>query len=123
MNVFLWVVQALLAAIYVMSGLEKLTQPKDKLAGKYAWVKDVSLATLRFIGVMELLGAIGLIVPAAIGIAPVLTPIAATGLVILMLLAVAMHVRRKEPSGVPVTAILLVLAAFVSWGRFGPYSW
>ncbi|GAA3942079.1 DoxX family protein [Actinomadura viridis] len=123
MNVFLWIVQVLLAAIFVMSGLEKFTQPKNKLAGKYAWAKDVSLATLRFIGVTELLGAIGLIVPAAIGIAPVLTPIAGTGLAILMLLAVAMHIRRKEPSGVPVTASLLVLAAFVSWGRFGPYGW
>ncbi|TDE27646.1 DoxX family protein [Actinomadura sp. 6K520] len=123
MNVFLWVVQALLAAIFVMSGLQKLAQPKNKLAGKYPWVKDVSLATLRFIGVMELLGAIGLVVPAAIGIAHVLTPIAGAGLAILMLLAMAMHVRRKESSAVPVTTILLVLATFVSWGRFGPYGW
>jgi uncharacterized membrane protein len=122
MNVFLWIVQAILAAMFAMSGLVKAIQPKDKLADKYPWMQDVSPATVRFIGVMELLGAIGLIVPAAAGIAPVLTPIAGTGLAVMVVLAAAMHIRRKE-HGVPVTAILFVLAALVAWGRFGPYSW
>jgi uncharacterized membrane protein len=122
-NVFLWSVQAILAAMFAMSGLLKTIQPKEKLAGKYPWMQDVSPATVRFIGVMELLGAIGLIVPAAAGIAPVLTPIAGTGLAVLAVLAAAVHIRRKEPSGVAVTAILFVLAALVAWGRFGPYSW
>jgi uncharacterized membrane protein len=122
-NVFLWSVQAILAAMFAMSGLVKTIQPKEKLAGKYPWMQDVSPATVRFIGVMELLGAIGLIVPAAAGIAPVLTPIAGTGLAVLAVLAAAVHIRRKEPSGVAVTAILFVLAALVAWGRFGPYSW
>ena len=123
MNVLLWIVQAILAAMFAMSGLGKALQPKDKLAGRYPWMQDVSQATVRFIGVMELLGAIGLIVPAATGIAPVLTPIAGTGLAVIMVLAAAMHIRRKEPSGVAVTAVLFVLAALVAWGRFGPYSW
>jgi uncharacterized membrane protein len=123
MNVFLWIVQAILAAMFAMSGLVKAIQPKEKLAGKYPWMQDVSPATVRFIGVVELLGAIGLIVPAAAGIAPVLTPIAGTGLAVMTVLAAAMHIRRKEPSGVAVTAILFVLAALVAWGRFGPYSW
>jgi uncharacterized membrane protein len=123
MNVFLWIVQAILAALFAMSGLVKVLQPKDKLAGKYPWMQDVSQATVRFIGVMELLGAIGLIVPAATGIAPVLTPIAGTGLAVIVVLAAGTHIRRKEPSGVAVTAILFVLAALVAWGRFGPYSW
>lgn len=123
MNVFLWIVQAILAAMFAMSGLVKAIQPKEKLAGKYPWMQDVSQATVRFIGVMELLGAIGLIVPAAAGIAPVLTPIAGTGLAVMMVLAAAMHIRRKEPPGVAVTAILFVLAALVAWARFGPYSW
>lgn len=104
MNVFLWIVQAI-------------------LAGKYPWMQDFSQATVRFIGVMELLGAIGLIVPAAAGIAPVLTPLAGTGLAVIAVLAAAVHVRRKEPSGVAVSAILFALAALVAWGRFGPYSW
>jgi uncharacterized membrane protein len=123
MNVFLWIVQAILAALFAMSGLVKVVQPKEKLAGRYPWMQDVSAAMVRFIGVMELLGAIGLIVPAAAGIAPVLTPIAGTGLAVMMVLAAAMHIRRKEPSGVAVAAILFMLAALVAWGRFGPYSW
>jgi uncharacterized membrane protein len=123
MNVFLWIVQAILAAMFAMSGLVKVIQPKDKLVGKYPWMQDVSPATVRFIGVMELLGAIGLIVPAAAGIAPVLTPIAGTGLAVMMVLAAVVHIRRREPSGVGVSAILFVLAALVAWGRFGPYGW
>ena len=123
MNVFLWIVQAVLAAIFVTAGLTKATQPKDKLASMLPWVQDFSPATVRFIGVMELLGASGLILPAATGIAPVLTPIAATGLAVMMALAVATHIRRKEPSGIAFTAVLLVLAVIVAWGRFGPYGW
>lgn len=123
MNVFLWIVQAILAAMFAVSGLGKVLQPKEKLAGKYPWMHNVSQATVRFIGVMELLGAIGLIVPAAVGIAPILTPIAATGLAVLTVLAAAMHIRRKEPSGVAITAVMLMLAVLVVWGRFGPYSW
>jgi prepilin signal peptidase PulO-like enzyme (type II secretory pathway) len=123
MNVFLWIVQAILAALFAMSGLVKVLQPKDKLAGEYPWTQDVSQGTVRFIGVMALFGAVGLIVPAATGIAPILTPIAGTGLAVIMVLAAGMHIRRKEPSGVAVTAILFVLVALVAWGRFGPYSW
>jgi uncharacterized membrane protein len=86
-------------------------------------MEDVSQPTVWFIGVMEILGAIGLIVPAATGIAPVLTPIAATGLAVIAVLAAATHVRRNEPSALVITGVLLVLTAFIAWGRFGPYSW
>jgi uncharacterized membrane protein len=65
MTVFLWIVQAILAALFAMSGLVKVLQPKDKLAGEYPWTQDVSQGTVRVIGVMELFGAVGLIVPAA----------------------------------------------------------
>jgi uncharacterized membrane protein len=123
MNVFLWIVQAILAVMFAMSGLAKVLQPKDKLAEKFPWMHDFSQATVRFIGVVELLGAIGLIVPAATGIAPVLTPIAGTGLAIVAVLAMGTHIRRKEPSAVAVTVIMLGLAALVAWGRFGPYGW
>jgi uncharacterized membrane protein len=123
MNVSLWIVQAILAALFAMSGLVKFLQPKDKLTGRYPWMQDFSQATVRFIGVMELLGAIGLIVPAATGIVSVLTPIAATGLAVMMVLAAGTHIRRKEPSGVVVSAILFALTALLAWGRFGAYSW
>jgi uncharacterized membrane protein YphA (DoxX/SURF4 family) len=123
MNVFLWIVQSVLAAMFVMAGLMKSMQPKEKLAPKLPWVADFSAGTVRFIGVVELLGGLGLILPAATGIAPVLTPTAATGLAVVMVLAAATHIRRREPSGVAFNAVLLTLAVLVAWGRFGPYGW
>jgi uncharacterized membrane protein len=123
MNVFLWIVQAVLAAAFLTAGVQKATQPKEKLQPRLPWVEDFSPGTVRFIGIVELLGALGLILPAATGIAPILTPIAATGLALVMVLAAATHIRRKEPSGVAVNAVLFALAVFVAWGRFGPYGW
>jgi uncharacterized membrane protein len=123
MSVLLWIVQAVLAAGFALSGLMKVAMPTDRLARWLPWVTDFSPATVRFIGVMALLGAIGLIAPAASGIAPVLTPIAGTGLAVLMVLAAATHIRRKEPPALPVNAVLFALAVLVAWGRFGPYAW
>jgi uncharacterized membrane protein YphA (DoxX/SURF4 family) len=122
MNVFLWILQAVLAAMFAMAGVMKSTQPKDKLVDKLPWVADFSPATVRFIGVVEFAAALGLILPAATGIAPVLTPLAATGLAITMVLAAITHARRKEPSAIAFNAVLLILAAIVAWGRFGPYA-
>jgi hypothetical protein len=77
---------------------------------------------VKLIGTAELAAALGLILPAAARVAPVLTPLAATGLVVLMVLAAITHARRREPGGIAVNAVLLVLAAVVAWGRFGPYA-
>lgn len=121
MNIFLWVLQAVLAALFAMAGAMKVSQPTDKLAERLPWVADFSTATVRFIGAVELAGALGLILPAATGIAPILTPIAATGLAVTMILAALTHVRRKEPSAIAFNAVLLAMAAVVAWGRFGPY--
>jgi uncharacterized membrane protein len=123
MNAVLWIAQAILAAMFAMAGLMKATQPKDKLVDRLPWTQDFSQGTVRFIGVVELLGAIGLILPAATGLAPILTPIAATGFAVTMVLAAATHIRRKEPSAVVFNAVLFAVAVFVAWGRFGPYGW
>ena len=123
MNVVLWIAQALLAAVFALSGLMKLLMAKEKLVGKYEWMQNVSQATIRAIGVPEVLGALGLILPAAVGIAPILTPLAATGLAVFALLAVGLHLRRRESAGLVPSAVLLVLTVFVAWGRFGPYAW
>lgn len=123
MNVFLWIVQVILAVLFGMSGVAKVVKSKDELAGKYLWMQDYSQAMVWFIGMVELLGPIGLILPAATGIAPVLTPIAATGLAVLGILGAVVHIRRKEPHGVALITVLLVLAAFVAVARFGPYGW
>jgi uncharacterized membrane protein len=122
MNIVLWIVQAILAVAFVVAGVMKSTQPKEKLKPSLPWVEDFSLGTIRLIGVSELLGGLGLILPAATGIAPILTPVAAACLAFVMVLAAITHSRRKEPSGVLVNVVLLALCVFVAWGRFGPYS-
>jgi uncharacterized membrane protein YphA (DoxX/SURF4 family) len=122
MNVVLWILAALLAVAFLLSGVVKLTQPREKLAAQMGWVEDFSARTVKLIGALEVLAAIGLILPAVLGIVPVLVPLAAIGLVALMIGAALTHTRRKEYPIIPVNLVLLILAAVVAWGRFGPYA-
>ncbi|MEW1840978.1 DoxX family protein [Nonomuraea angiospora] len=122
MYAFLWVLQAVLAIVFGLAGVMHSTMPKEKLRPMLPWVEDFTPVQVRMIGVVELLGALGLLLPAATGIAPVLTPLAATGLAITMLGAAVTHVRRKEPAAVAVNVALLALSALIAWGRFGPYT-
>ena len=119
MNTALWIIQGILATMYVFAGITKSTQSKEKLEKQFPWAKDLSLNTVRFIGISELLGGIGLILPWLTGIAPVLTPISAVGLGIVMILAFStVHLKRKEYKETGLNIILLILAAFVAYGRF-----
>lgn len=118
MNIALWIVAILTALAFAAAGTVKLTQPKDKLAQQMGWVEDFSPNAIRLIGAAEVLGALGVILPAVTGIATVLVPVAATGLAVLMILASIVHVRRGEPKVVPVNIVLFLLAAFVAVGRF-----
>jgi uncharacterized membrane protein YphA (DoxX/SURF4 family) len=122
MNVVIWIVQIVLAALFLGSGGAKLTQPEDKLAERMTFIPLYPKHSVRFIGAAEVLGAIGLIVPAATKIAPVLTPIAATGLFVIMAGATATHLKLKENKVAPVTVVLALLALFVAITRFGAYS-
>ena len=123
MNVVLWIVAGVLAAVFLGSGLSKLGQPRKKIVDSgMGWAEDFSDGAVKGIGALEVLGAVGLILPAALGIVPVLVPIAATGLALLMLGAAVTHARRKESTNIVVNIVLLALAAFVAWGRFGPYA-
>jgi uncharacterized membrane protein YphA (DoxX/SURF4 family) len=122
MNLTLWIIAIVLAVAFVGSGLLKLVRTKDQLVSSgFGWAEDYSPSTIRLIGVAEILGAIGLIVPALVHIAPILVPLAALGLAVVMIGAAAVHARRKEAPYVAMNAVLLVLAVFVAWGRFGPY--
>ncbi|HYH27334.1 MAG TPA: DoxX family protein [Actinomycetota bacterium] len=118
MGIALWVVQALLATAFLVSGATKLSQPKEKLVGKMAWMEDFSQPTVRIIGALEVLGAIGIVLPELTGLLPWLTPLAALGLALTMIGAALTHLRRAEYDGIAVTTVLLVLAVFVAYGRF-----
>jgi uncharacterized membrane protein YphA (DoxX/SURF4 family) len=127
LNTFLWVIAGLLAAVVLFSGGLKVILPKDKIraTGRIrqmdaaAWIEDFSAGSIKAIGVLEVLGAIGLILPPVLGIAPVLAPLAALGLVLLMIGATITHIRRKEARAVVATLAYLTLAAVVVWGRLG----
>jgi len=119
MNIAAWVVSGLLAAAYLMAGILKTTRSKDALKPNMPWVADFSPRTVKFIGSVELLGALGLILPWLLEIAEVLTPLAATGLALIQLLAIPVHVRRGEAAqALPVNIALLAAAAFVAVARF-----
>jgi uncharacterized membrane protein len=114
----LWIVAILLAVAFGMAGLMKVSQPKEKLSPKMHWVDDYSATGVKLVGLAEILGALGLILPQATGIATVLTPLAAVGLAIIMVLAAIYHGRKGESREVVVNVVLFALAAFVAIGRF-----
>ena len=116
LHIGLWVAQALLAIGFAMAGLMKLTTPYQQLVSSQAWAQSMPEALLRFIGLSEVAGALGVLLPAATRIRPILTPIAAVGLLIIMVLASGVHLMHGEP---PIANLVLGgLAAFVAWGRF-----
>jgi uncharacterized membrane protein YphA (DoxX/SURF4 family) len=126
LNLALWIVAGILAIVFLVAGSTKVFVPKEKLAGMGGaasrWVDDFSPGALKAIGALEFLAAAGLIVPAVLGIAPVLVPLAATGAVVLFAGAVIMRLRRGERATIIADLAYLAMAAFVAWGRFGPGS-
>jgi hypothetical protein len=125
MNVALWLVAGLLAVVALVGGITKTFVPKEKLgkAAGVAWTQDASVGFVKTLGVLELLAAVGLILPAIADIAPVLVPVTALCWVLLMVGAIATHVRYRDGAKfVVVTSVYLALAAFIAWGRLGPES-
>ncbi|WP_328523342.1 DoxX family protein [Kribbella sp. NBC_00359] len=124
MNIFLWIVAGILAAFFLAAGATKLTQSRRKLLANpnMQWVQDFSAGTIKLIGTAEVLGALGLILPGALDIAPILVPLAATGLGVIMVGAIITHGRRKEPQPMVLNAIVLILAVVLAIFRFGPNS-
>ena len=118
MIIALWIVQILLALVFLMAGFMKTTKPKEALQDKMAYVEDFSQGTVRLIGALEILAAIGLVLPVLTGVLPWLTPLAALGLVLTMVGAAITHVRRGEYQMIVGNVALLALAAFVAYGRF-----
>ena len=124
MNLTLWIIAGLLAAIFLAGGVGKLIMPKEKIAATPlgGWVEDFSAGSVKAIGALEIPAAVALVLPAAVDIAPVLVPLAAVGLVLLMAGAAIVHLRRHEFKVIAANLAYLALAGFVTWGRFGPES-
>lgn len=119
MKIALWIVQGLLAFAFLAAGGMKLATPVDQLlANGMTFVEYVPALLVRFIGLSEVAGALGLILPAATGIQPKLTPLAASLLALVMVLAVLTHIALGEWGGLGAPIVLGGLSAFVAWGRF-----
>lgn len=118
LNILLWIAQILLAFVFMMAGYMKLSTPIDELATQMSWVLDLPELMVRFIGLSEFLGAMGLLIPALVKFKSILTPWAAAGLATVMLLAALFHLVRGEHASIAVNAGFGVVAAFVAWGRF-----
>ncbi|MGF1507204.1 MAG: DoxX family protein [Chloroflexi bacterium] len=120
MNIVLWVVQGLLAIVFLMAGGMKLIRSRqDIIDSGQDWAEHYQEGFIKAIGVAEVLGAVGLVVPALTGILPVLTPLAAAGLVVIMIGAAVVHIRRSEvvPFAI-MNSVLGLAAAFIAVGRF-----
>jgi hypothetical protein len=119
-NIALWCVQGILALAYLATGGMKVVQSREKLVatGNFDWMKDSSDLAVKAIGVVEILGVLGLILPELTGIARILTPIAAVGLVVVQIGALRLNLSNNDRRPLPVNVILLLLAAFVAVGRF-----
>ena len=118
LNIILWIAQVLLAGMFIMSGFMKVAQPIEELAKMLPWASQVPAGLVRFIGISEVLGGLGLILPALLRIKPILTAWAAVGLATVMIFASIFHATRGEFSAIGMNIILALIAAFIAWGRF-----
>ncbi len=123
MNIALWIIAGLLGAAFVASGAMKLLQPKDQLiASGVDFLEGFRPGSIKAIGALEIVGAVGLVLPAALDIAPVLVPLAAVGLVAMVIGAIIAQLRRHDTHAIVANLALIALAGFLVWGRFGPES-
>ena len=117
LNISLWIAQGLLAALFLMIGIMKTFQPIEQLATSLPWVSEYPSIFVRFIGISELLGTVGLILPSLLRIQPKLTVYAAIGIAIIMLFALIFHISRGENSAIGMNTAIGLIALFVAWGR------
>lgn len=116
-NISLWIAQGLLAAMFIMAGSMKAMQPIEALAEMLPWATEVPSTLVRFIGISELLGGTGLLLPSIFRIKPSLTVWAAIGLAIVQVLAAGFHGSRGETEVIGMNVMLIAIAAFIAWGR------
>lgn len=118
MNIILWIAQIILAILFVMGALMKF-MPIEKISTMMPWTGQISPFIVRLLGIIDLLGATGLILPSLLATKTKLTFWAVCGIILLMICAIIFHVLRGEASVIGMNVFCIVLAGFVGWGRFG----
>jgi uncharacterized membrane protein len=119
MIIALWIVTVLLALVFLAAGVVKSSTPRERLVPKMAYMEDLSDGQARVVGILEFLGALGLVLPAATGVLPWLTPVAAFALAVTMGAATALHVKRRETVVPSVVLGIAALAVGIGWLVFG----
>jgi uncharacterized membrane protein YphA (DoxX/SURF4 family) len=124
MTVVVWIATGLLAALFLMAGSMKVAKSKEQILAdpRMGWAEDFSGGAIKLIGAVEVLGAIGLILPGAFDVATGLVPAAAIGLAITMVGAIIVHARRGETQSLVMNLVLLALSVFVAVERLGPQA-
>lgn len=122
MNTVIWIAQGILAAVFLAAGLLKLTNTRAALKDKTPYVEDFTDGQVKTIGTLEVLSAIGVVLPGALKVLPALSPIAACGQALTMIAAAATLIRRGEHAHVPLNLVIFALAVFVAVERFGAYA-
>ena len=115
MEIAYWIVAALLGVFFLFAGGKKVVQSQEQLAPMMAWVDQIPMWLVRCIGVLEILGVVGLILPPLTGIAPWLAMVAAIGFVVLQVLATGLHWSRGERKESTLNLVLIVLAGLAAW--------
>ena len=118
MTIAIWIASGLLAALYLFAGVQKTVLSQEKVLKNFPYTETTGMRVTRITGVLEILGAIGLILPALTGIVPILSAFAAVGLALVQVGAIAIHIRRGEFKGLPMNVVLLLIAVFIAVGRF-----
>ncbi|MGO1770704.1 MAG: DoxX family protein [Microbacterium sp.] len=118
MNVALWIVASIFAIGFVAGGIVKLTWSYERYAARLHWPEDFTPGKVRFMGVLEIIGGLGLVLPGLLGIAPVLVPVAASGMALYMAGAATERIRRSEYTEILGDLLFLGGMLFVAWGRF-----
>jgi uncharacterized membrane protein YphA (DoxX/SURF4 family) len=118
MNTILWVIQGLLAALFIMPGFGKISNSKQQHIADGHIKSEASVIPIRVLGIFEWLGCIGIIIPWLTGIMPVLTPVAALCFCLVMMAGLVSHTIRKEYKMLPLLASMFFLAAVVAYFRF-----
>jgi putative oxidoreductase len=118
MNVILWIVQILLSPFSLAAGWNHGLRPISDTIQSSPWAADLPMGLVRFIDVAELAAGVGFMLPAATRIVPILTPMAAVGLALIMGLAIPFHISRGKANAIAMHVVVVSLALFVAWGRF-----
>ena len=117
LNIVLWTAQVILGGLFLTLGILKSVWPVEQLAALMPWTADVLLNLVRFVGITETLGAVGLLAPSILRINPMITPLGATGIAVIMILSVPFHIYRGDGSQLGMNVLFLLMAVFIAWGR------